>query len=103
MSQMRGTPSHQPITEKIEDPVCINCHQHGQFASQLKCPKFPKLKPKKGDTIKDKNESQLAKSSNIIPELSFAQALKNNDSTPKTSPLDLQNSVPDKNHTKSEP
>ncbi|GFR07496.1 hypothetical protein TNCT_459321 [Trichonephila clavata] len=71
-----------PITKKIEDSVCINCHQHGNFTSDSKYPKFPKLKPKKGDTIKDKNKSQLAKYSNLIPGLSFEQAHNNNDPPP---------------------
>ncbi|GFR08162.1 hypothetical protein TNCT_340571 [Trichonephila clavata] len=75
----------------MEDLVCINCHQHGYFANHSKCPKFPKLKPKKDDTMKDKNPSQSAKSSNLIPGLSFTQALNNKNSIPQTTPLDLQN------------
>ncbi|GFQ89745.1 hypothetical protein TNCT_425991 [Trichonephila clavata] len=80
---MRGATSHQrlPHHQKIEDPVCINCHQHGHFTSHSKCPKFPKLKPKKGDTIKDKNQFQFAKSNNLISSLSFVQAVNNKDST----------------------
>ncbi|GFR00999.1 nucleic-acid-binding protein from transposon X-element [Trichonephila clavata] len=39
--------SDSPITEKIEDPVCFECHQHGHFTYHSKSPKFLKLKPKK--------------------------------------------------------
>ncbi|GFY67745.1 hypothetical protein TNIN_68751 [Trichonephila inaurata madagascariensis] len=87
-----------PIKDKIEDPICINCHQHGHFASNSRCPKFPKLKYNKGETIKNKNKNEIAKTSNIIRGLSFTQALSN-DSIPQASPLDLRNSAPEKSNT----
>ncbi|GFY50445.1 hypothetical protein TNIN_374311 [Trichonephila inaurata madagascariensis] len=47
-----------PIKEKIADPWCINCGEHDHFASQSKCPKFPKPKPKK----RRNNKKQKSKS-----------------------------------------
>ncbi|GFT67991.1 nucleic-acid-binding protein from transposon X-element [Trichonephila clavipes] len=69
-----------PITNKIENPTCINCNQKGHMANSHRCPKFPKIKPKKGDPSENRNPSQInnqTQNSIFVKEnLSFANALK---------------------------
>ncbi|GFV45820.1 nucleic-acid-binding protein from transposon X-element [Trichonephila clavipes] len=79
-----------PIKEKIENPVCINCNKTGHMANWSQCEEFPKRKPKKGETIRNRNTSTITSkpSKPVTPNLSFAAALSgasNKNSTPGTS------------------
>ncbi|GBN85165.1 hypothetical protein AVEN_163867-1 [Araneus ventricosus] len=42
-----------PITTPQENPKCINCGATGHIASWRGCPSFPKIKPTKGQGVKD--------------------------------------------------
>ncbi|GFY28296.1 uncharacterized protein TNCV_4396301 [Trichonephila clavipes] len=44
-----------PIREKIANPVCINCNKTGHMANWSQCEEFPKRKPKKGETVRNRN------------------------------------------------
>ncbi|GFW99359.1 hypothetical protein TNCV_3981831 [Trichonephila clavipes] len=44
-----------PIKEKIASPICINCNKTGHMANWNQCEEFPKRKPKKGETIHNRN------------------------------------------------
>ncbi|GFT49236.1 nucleic-acid-binding protein from transposon X-element [Trichonephila clavipes] len=79
-----------PIKEKIENPVCINCNKTRHMANWSQCEEFPKRKPKKGETIRNRNTSTTTSkpSKPVTPNLSFAAALSgasNKNSTPGTS------------------
>ncbi|GFU98522.1 hypothetical protein TNCV_3653531 [Trichonephila clavipes] len=79
-----------PIREKIANPVCINCNKTGHMANWSQCEEFPKRKPKKGETIRNRNTSTITSkpSKPVTSNLSFAAALSgasNKNSTPGTS------------------
>ncbi|GFT34659.1 nucleic-acid-binding protein from transposon X-element [Trichonephila clavipes] len=81
-----------PIKEKITNPICINCNKTGHMANWSQCKEFPKRKPKKGETIHNRNtikEPEIKKpSKTVTPNLSFAAALSgapNKNSIPETS------------------
>ncbi|GFT94189.1 nucleic-acid-binding protein from transposon X-element [Trichonephila clavipes] len=71
------------ITEKIENPKCINCNATGHMANWSPCPKFPKIKPKKGDAQNDRNKININEnrptfnSNKTTPTISYANAAKN--------------------------
>ncbi|GFW31075.1 nucleic-acid-binding protein from transposon X-element [Trichonephila clavipes] len=44
-----------PITDRLKTLHCINCNEDGHMASSRQCPNFPKIKPKKGETLASKN------------------------------------------------
>ncbi|GFX03675.1 hypothetical protein TNCV_2112471 [Trichonephila clavipes] len=79
-----------PIKDKIQNPLCINCNKTGHMANWSQCEEFPKRKPRKGETISNRNtytESNKT-SKKVTPNLSFAAALSgasNINSTPGTS------------------
>ncbi|GFX24675.1 putative RNA-directed DNA polymerase from transposon X-element [Trichonephila clavipes] len=72
------------ITEKIENPKCINCNATGHMANWSQCPKFPKIKPKKGDAQNDRNKININEnrptfnSNKTTPTISYANAAKMN-------------------------
>ncbi|GFW62692.1 uncharacterized protein TNCV_2624551 [Trichonephila clavipes] len=81
-----------PIKEKIANPICINCNKTGHMANWNQCEEFPKRKPKKGETIHNRNtikEPEINKPSKpVTPNLSFAAALSgapNKNNIPGTS------------------
>ncbi|GFW49921.1 hypothetical protein TNCV_2315031 [Trichonephila clavipes] len=79
-----------PIREKIVNPVCINCNKTGHMANWSQCEEFPKRKPKKGETVRNRNTiTEINKPSNPVkPNLSFAAALSgapNKNNIPGTS------------------
>ncbi|GFX42211.1 nucleic-acid-binding protein from transposon X-element [Trichonephila clavipes] len=66
-----------PIKDKIQNPVCINCNKTGHMANWSQCEEFPKKKPRKGETMRNRNtptESNKT-SKKVTPTLSFAAAL----------------------------
>ncbi|GFV26734.1 putative RNA-directed DNA polymerase from transposon X-element [Trichonephila clavipes] len=71
-----------PITEKIENPKCINCNAIVHMANWSQCPKFPKTKPKKGDAQNDRNKNNINEnrptfnSNKTTPTISYANAAK---------------------------
>ncbi|GFT29847.1 nucleic-acid-binding protein from transposon X-element [Trichonephila clavipes] len=82
--------SECPIKEKIENPVCINCNKTGHMANWSQCEEFPKRKPRKGETIRNRNTSTETNktSKQVTPNLSFAAAFSgasNKNNTPGTS------------------
>ncbi|GFT99148.1 putative RNA-directed DNA polymerase from transposon X-element [Trichonephila clavipes] len=66
-----------PIKDKIQNPVCINCNKTGHMANWSQCEEFPKRKPRKGETIRNRNTSTESNktSKKVTPNLSFAAAL----------------------------
>ncbi|GFU56753.1 uncharacterized protein TNCV_2529011 [Trichonephila clavipes] len=84
-----------PITEKIENPIYINCKETRHLANSHRCVKFPKIQPKKGNSTQNRNipakqnffNSNAAKVQNDI---SFANALQGKQQM--TSPLDKSES-----------
>ncbi|GFX50724.1 nucleic-acid-binding protein from transposon X-element [Trichonephila clavipes] len=79
------------IKEKIENPVCINCNKIGHMANWSQCEEFPKRKLKKGETIRNRNTSNVTNkpAKPITPNLSFAAALSgasNKNNTPELRP-----------------
>ncbi|GFX83722.1 hypothetical protein TNCV_349861 [Trichonephila clavipes] len=78
-----------PIKDKIQNPVCINCNKTGHMANWSQCEEFPKRKPRKGETIRNRNTSTESNktSKKVTPNLSFAAALSGaakQKSTPET-------------------
>ncbi|GFW39499.1 uncharacterized protein TNCV_3908081 [Trichonephila clavipes] len=73
-----------PIKDKIQNPVCINCNKTGHMANWSQCEEFPKRKPQKGETIRNRNTSTESNktSKKVTPTLSFAAAKQK--STPGT-------------------
>ncbi|GFS67100.1 uncharacterized protein TNCV_3416021 [Trichonephila clavipes] len=66
-----------PIKDKIQNPLCIDCNKTGHMANWSQCEEFPKRKPRKGETIRNRNtctESNKT-SKKVTPNLSFAAAL----------------------------
>ncbi|GFW02813.1 hypothetical protein TNCV_3732131 [Trichonephila clavipes] len=79
-----------PIKEKIANPICINCNKTGHMANWSQCEEFPKRKPKKGETIHNRNTiTEINKPSKpVTSNLSFAAALSgapNKNNIPGTS------------------
>ncbi|GFT45113.1 nucleic-acid-binding protein from transposon X-element [Trichonephila clavipes] len=79
-----------PIREKIANPVCINCNKTGHMANWSQCEEFPKRKPKKGETVRNRNTiTETNKPSKpVTPNLSFAATLSgapNKNNIPGTS------------------
>ncbi|GFW95131.1 uncharacterized protein TNCV_1497701 [Trichonephila clavipes] len=73
------------ITQRIENPYCINCHVYGHTACYTKCPRFPK--PKSAPQTINKNNNTF-NSKNVKENLSFANAVSgntHNNSTPQPS------------------
>ncbi|GFW71941.1 nucleic-acid-binding protein from transposon X-element [Trichonephila clavipes] len=66
-----------PIKEKIENPVCINCNKTGHMANWSQCEEFPKRKPRKGETIRNRNTSTETNktSKHRSPQISPSQLL----------------------------
>ncbi|GFR29245.1 hypothetical protein TNCT_312911 [Trichonephila clavata] len=58
------------LFERGKSPTCINCNTVGHLANKHECPRFPKIKPKKGDTSQNRNNSSATKnvfnSSNLV-------------------------------------
>ncbi|GFW74521.1 nucleic-acid-binding protein from transposon X-element [Trichonephila clavipes] len=82
--------SYCPIKEKITDPICINCNKKGHIANWSQCEEFPKRKPKKGETIPNRNTIKEIKKpfKPVTPNLSFATTLSgapNKNKNPGTS------------------
>ncbi|GFU86255.1 probable RNA-directed DNA polymerase from transposon X-element [Trichonephila clavipes] len=69
-----------PIKEKIENPTCINCNQKGHMANSHRCPKYPKVQPKKGEASQNRNKNisnnKIQNPATVKESLSFANALK---------------------------
>ncbi|GFS64144.1 putative RNA-directed DNA polymerase from transposon X-element [Trichonephila clavipes] len=69
-----------PIKEKIENPTCINCNQKGHMANSHRCPKYPKVQPKKGEASQNRNKNvsnnKIQNPATVKEHLSFANALK---------------------------
>ncbi|GFU00277.1 uncharacterized protein TNCV_4258461 [Trichonephila clavipes] len=63
------------ITNKVENPYCINCHVYGHTACYTKCPRFPK--PKSGPLTLNKNNNTF-NSNNIKENVSFANIVTGN-------------------------
>ncbi|GFW88218.1 uncharacterized protein TNCV_2649111 [Trichonephila clavipes] len=63
------------ITNRIENPYCINCHVYGHTACYTKCPRFPK--PKTGPPTLNRNKNTF-NSSNITENVSFANVVTGN-------------------------
>ncbi|GFX52595.1 putative RNA-directed DNA polymerase from transposon X-element [Trichonephila clavipes] len=40
-----------PATDRLKTLHCINCNADGHLVTSRQCPKFPKLKPKNGETL----------------------------------------------------
>ncbi|GFT68017.1 uncharacterized protein TNCV_713731 [Trichonephila clavipes] len=84
------TTTNCPITDRLKTLHCINCNEDGHMATSRQCPRFPKLKPKKGETQTNKNivnQSRL-----VSPEISYANVCSNKtqqmaprEETPETS------------------
>ncbi|GFW49837.1 nucleic-acid-binding protein from transposon X-element [Trichonephila clavipes] len=95
-----------PIKEKIKNPVCINCNKTGHMANWSQCEEFPKRKPRKGETIRNRNTSTETNktSKQVTPNLSFAAALSgasNKNNTPGTSATPEETpSINEKNNEK---
>ncbi|GFU65828.1 uncharacterized protein TNCV_567371 [Trichonephila clavipes] len=80
-----------PIKEKIQNPVCINCNKTGHMANWSQCEEFPKKKPRKGETTRNRNTSTESNktSKKVTPTLSFAAAVSGaakQNSTPEPRP-----------------
>ncbi|GFX69465.1 hypothetical protein TNCV_380341 [Trichonephila clavipes] len=77
-------------TDRLKTLHCINCNADGHMATSRQCPKFPKLKPKKGETLPSKNPINQR---HVAPEVSYANVCSNKtekqmaprEETPKTS------------------
>ncbi|GFU24665.1 nucleic-acid-binding protein from transposon X-element [Trichonephila clavipes] len=63
------------ITNRIQNPYCINCHVYGHTACYTKCPRFPK--PKTGPPTLNRNKNTF-NSSNIKENVSFANVVTGN-------------------------
>ncbi|GFT46897.1 uncharacterized protein TNCV_3989551 [Trichonephila clavipes] len=63
------------ITNRVENPYCINCHVYGHSACYTKCPRFPK--PKKGAPTINRNKNAF-NSNNVIENVSFANIVSGN-------------------------
>ncbi|GFQ68462.1 hypothetical protein TNCT_245891 [Trichonephila clavata] len=79
-----GEPQRMPNYRKYRRSSVHSTATSTDISHPIRNSKFPKIKPK-SDAIKNQNKSLLAKSSNIIPGLRLAQALKN-DFTPPSIP-----------------
>ncbi|GFX79197.1 putative RNA-directed DNA polymerase from transposon BS [Trichonephila clavipes] len=66
-----------PIRVKIANPVCINCNKTGHMTNWSQCEEFPKRKPKKGETVRNRSTiTETNKPSKpVTPNLSFTAAL----------------------------
>ncbi|GFU74851.1 uncharacterized protein TNCV_4961791 [Trichonephila clavipes] len=60
------------ITEKVDNPFCINCHVYGHTACYTKCPRFPKPKSAPPKISSNKN---IFKSNNVKENISFANVV----------------------------
>ncbi|GFU49573.1 probable RNA-directed DNA polymerase from transposon X-element [Trichonephila clavipes] len=69
-----------PIKEKLENPTCINCNQKGHMANSHRCPKYPKVQPKKGEASQNRNKNiarnKIQNPATVKENLSFANVLK---------------------------
>ncbi|GFX64572.1 hypothetical protein TNCV_2688461 [Trichonephila clavipes] len=80
-----------PITDHLKTLHCINCNEDGHMATSRQCPNFPKIKPKKGETLTSKNTINQTRI--VTPEISYANVCSNKtqqqmaprEETPKTS------------------
>ncbi|GFV21810.1 hypothetical protein TNCV_4524971 [Trichonephila clavipes] len=80
-----------PITDRLKTLYCINCNEDGHMATSRQCPNFPKIKPKKGETLTSKNTINQTRI--VTPEISYANVCSNKtqqqmaprEETPKTS------------------
>ncbi|GFU86375.1 probable RNA-directed DNA polymerase from transposon X-element [Trichonephila clavipes] len=84
-----------PIKEKIENPVCIDCKETGHLANSHRCVKFPKIKPKKGESSQNRNKPTIQNTfepstAKVQNNLTFASALKGKQMAP---PLDKSESA----------
>ncbi|GFU55882.1 nucleic-acid-binding protein from transposon X-element [Trichonephila clavipes] len=64
-----------PITDRLKTLHCINCNEDGHMTASRQCPRFPKLKSKKGETQTDKNI--VNQSRPVTPEVSYANLWSN--------------------------
>ncbi|GFR13660.1 hypothetical protein TNCT_131321 [Trichonephila clavata] len=66
------------ITEKLDNPTCINCKEVGHLANSFNCPKYPQIKKKTSDQVQNKNENRnLFQADKVTAkDLSYANALK---------------------------
>ncbi|GFS92115.1 putative RNA-directed DNA polymerase from transposon X-element [Trichonephila clavipes] len=68
------------IKEKLENPTCINCNQKGHMANSHRCPKYPKVQPKKGEASQNRNKNiarnKIQNPATVKENLSFANVLK---------------------------
>ncbi|GFX50297.1 PRE_C2HC domain-containing protein [Trichonephila clavipes] len=64
-----------PITDRLKTLHCINCNEDGHMTTSRQCPRFPKLKSKKGETQTDKNI--VNQSRPVTPEVSYANLCSN--------------------------
>ncbi|GFS81400.1 PRE_C2HC domain-containing protein [Trichonephila clavipes] len=79
-----------PTTDRLKTLHCINCNKDGYMATSRQCPKFPKLKLKKGETLPSKTPINQR---HVTPEISYANVCSNKteqqmaprEETPKTS------------------
>ncbi|GFU90351.1 uncharacterized protein TNCV_4947331 [Trichonephila clavipes] len=60
------------ITERVDNPFCINCHVYGHTACYTKCPRFPKPKSAPPKISSNKNNF---KSNNVKENISFANVV----------------------------
>ncbi|GFV46169.1 uncharacterized protein TNCV_3420951 [Trichonephila clavipes] len=63
------------ITDRLKTLHCINCNEDGHLATSRQCPKFPKIKPKKGETLTSKNPINQTRL--VTPEVSYANVCSN--------------------------
>ncbi|GFX63428.1 hypothetical protein TNCV_3620311 [Trichonephila clavipes] len=79
-----------PTIDRLKTLHCINCTEDGHMATSRQCPKFPKLKQKKGETLTNKTPVNQRL---VTPEISYANVCSNKtqqqmalrEETPKTS------------------
>ncbi|GFW62917.1 hypothetical protein TNCV_4452661 [Trichonephila clavipes] len=63
-----------PTTDRLKTLHCINCNADGHMATSRQCPKFPKLKSKKGETQLSKNPINQRQ---VTPDVSYANVCSN--------------------------
>ncbi|GFQ97010.1 hypothetical protein TNCT_548331 [Trichonephila clavata] len=89
------------ITEKLDNPTCINCKEVDHLASSFNCPKYPQIKKKTTDQVQNKNEDRnLFQADKVTAkDLSYANALKGTISVtkPNTSQPDTQTTTQSQN------
>ncbi|GFQ74283.1 nucleic-acid-binding protein from transposon X-element [Trichonephila clavata] len=86
------------ITEKLDNPTCINCKEVGHLVSSYNCPQYPQIKKKTADPIQNRNENRNVIQANkvVAKASSYADALKGTNSItkPNTSKPDAQITTP---------